>query len=128
MLILKENKKIKELFQSYSQIKLVYLFGSTAKGKKGPMSDYDFAIYLSDESKSDIKIELMGRLSDILNTDKIDIVVLNFTESPELKFNIIKDGKLIYEVEPYKVLIEPAILRDYFDFYDMLKRNNLTKA
>ena len=126
--MLKENKKIKELFESYPQIKLVYLFGSTAREERGPMSDYDFAFYLSDKNGTDIKTELISKLSGILNTDKVDVVILNSVESPELKFNIIKDGKLIYEVEPYKVLIEPRILSEYFDFCDLLKRNNLTKA
>jgi len=53
--------------------------------------------------------------------------MLNLIEGPELKYNIIKEGKLIYEKEPYKVLIEPRILNEYFDFRMSLLRYNLTK-
>jgi len=76
----------------------------------------------------DIKSLLMDELSRALETDKVDIVVLNIAESPEIKYRIIKDGKLIYEKEPYRVLIEPRILQTYFDFHQMLVRHGLTKA
>ena len=54
--------------------------------------------------------------------------MLDITESPELKFNVIKEGKLIYEVEPYKVIIEPKILNEYFDFHSLLLRYGLTRV
>ena len=41
------------------------------------------------------KLELMAKLSLVLKSDNIDIVILNLTESPELKYNIIKEGILI---------------------------------
>lgn len=47
--------KIK-LFENYPEIKLVYLFGSQAEGKTGPMSDYDFAIYFDEKTKMNILI------------------------------------------------------------------------
>ena len=123
--------KIKEIIEFYPQIKLVYLFGSLASGKAGPLSDTDLAFYIDERDKKklfDIKFELMDKISRKLETDKIDIVILNLTESPELKYNIIKDGELIYSQEPFKVIIEPKILNEYFDFYAILKRYNLTKA
>jgi uncharacterized protein len=124
----KDVEKLKKIFESYPEIKLVYVFGSTARGERGSMSDYDFALYLSEKNKDNIKIKVMNELIDTLKTDKIDVVVLNSLQGPEIKFNIIKEGKIIYEVEPYKVLVEPKILSEYFDFHDMLKRNNLTKV
>lgn len=126
-----ELKKLKRLFESYPEIKLVYLFGSKVKSESGPLSDYDFAFYF-DEKKCkkmlEFKFILMDKISCILKTDKIDIAVLNLLESPELKYNIIKNGKLILEREPFKVFIEPRILSEYFDFHSMLLRHNLTKA
>jgi hypothetical protein len=74
----------------------------------------------------DLKFELMDKISRVLGSDKVDIVILNLVESPEMKYNIVKEGKLIYEEEPYKVLIEPKILTEYFDFHSMLLRHNLT--
>ena len=126
-----KNDKLKKLFKSYSSIKLAYLFGSMARGEDGPLSDYDFAVYFDDDLDKkkmfDIKLILMGELSRLLKTNKLDVVVLNMTESPEIKYNIIKEGKLIYEGEPFKVIVEPRILNEYFDFRSSLLKYNLTK-
>jgi len=56
------------------------------------------------------------------------LLILHTVETPELKYNIIAEGKLIYEKEPYKILVESKILNEYFDFYNLFARNNLTKA
>lgn len=125
------NGSLKNIFKSYPEIKLAYIFGSRANGQEGPLSDYDFAVYfdLKDKIKmSDIRFELVDKLGRELKTDKIDLVILNMTESPELKYNIIKDGRVVYEVEPYKVLFEPRVLNEYFDFKMILERHGLTKA
>ena len=128
------NNKLKDLlyvFQLYPQVKLVYFFGSRARHKEGPLSDYDFAVYLDEKDKNkrfEIKLSLMSKLSLRIETDKVDVVVLNDTESPELKYSIIKEGKLIYEEEPYKVFVEPRIFNEYFDFIYGLRKYNLTKT
>ena len=122
---------LRSLFQSNSQIKLVYFFGSQVNGTAGPLSDYDFAFYIDEKDKKklfDLKLDLIGKLTQILKSDKIDVVILNIVESPELKYNIIKDGKLIFERTPYRILVEPQILNNYFDFHSLLLRYNLTKA
>ena len=127
----KTLQQLKSIFKNYSEIKLVYFFGSRATNKNGPMSDYDFAFYLDEKNKKkifDLKLVLIAKLSCLLKTDKIDLVILNIAESPELKYNIIKEGKLIFEQEPFKVLIEPKILNEYFDFRSLLLRYNLTKS
>jgi uncharacterized protein len=124
-------EKLSKIFKLYPKIKLVYFFGSRARNESGPLSDYDFAFYLDERDKkeiSEIRLGLIDKMSRVLKTDKIDVVMLNTTESPELKYNIIKDGKLIFEKEPFKVLIEPRILNEYFDFKIMLLKYNLTRA
>lgn len=128
--MLKEVKKLIPLFNSYPSIKLVYFFGSRATGQAGPMSDYDFALYadnLTAKKMFNLKIELSGKLSLALKTDKVDVVMLNLSKSSELKYNIIKEGILIFEREPYRIMAEPKILNEYFDFHDMLIRHKLTK-
>jgi uncharacterized protein len=124
-------KQLSVIFASFPAVKLAYLFGSKATGKDGPLSDYDFAVYLEEKNfrkMSDIKLSLMDKISQTLKTDRLDIVILNTAESPELKYNIIRDGILIYEVEPYKILAEPKILNSYFDFHESLLRHNLTQS
>lgn len=123
-------EKYHEIFALYPQVKLVYLFGSRVNGKIGPLSDYDFAVYLDEKNPKaifELKLKIMTSLSKLLKTDAVDLVILDSAESPELKYNIIQDGSLIYEQEPFKLLVEPKILNEYFDFNFMLLRNNLTK-
>ncbi len=120
----------KKMFAKYPQVKLAYLFGSQANGTAGPISDYDFAVYLKEKNsrkRFDIRLKLMSQLSLLLKTDGVDVIVINDTESPDLKYNIIKEGKLILEKQPYKILIEPQIINEYFDFNLSLFKNNLTK-
>jgi hypothetical protein len=95
------------------------------------MSDYDFAVFLDEKEKKknfDIKLALIDKISRFFKTDKADIVILNLTESPELKYNIIKEGRLIYEKEPFRLIVEPKILNEYFDFRYLLLKYHLTKA
>jgi uncharacterized protein len=125
------KRSVLRIFESHSEVKLVYLFGSTARGNRGPMSDYDFAIFLGEKDKGRIarfRFQLMDELSQALGTDKIDCVMLDSTESPELKYNILQEGKLIFEREPFRVLVEPMILNEYFDFNLLLRKHGLTAA
>lgn len=131
MKIFPEIKKLISIFKLYPKIKLVYLFGSRVNGRIGPLSDYDFAVYLDEKDpkkRFETRVELLGKITTKLKTNAVDLSILNEIESPELKFNIIKEGKLIFEKEPFKVLVEPKILNEYFDFHDLLLRYNLTKA
>jgi predicted nucleotidyltransferase len=125
------KKSVLRIFELHPEVKLVYLFGSMARGYQGPMSDYDFAVFLGEKDKSKIariRFQLMDELSRALGTDKIDVVMLDSAEAPELKYNILQEGKLIFEREPFRVLVEPRILNEYFDFHLMLRRHGLTAA
>lgn len=124
-------QRLQELFKQYPVVKLVYLFGSQATGEVGPMSDFDFAVFLDEltnQEMGDIHLKLISDLVGYLKTDKVDVVILNQTERPALKYNIITTGKLIYEKEPYRVIVEPRILNEYFDFYYLLRKLGLTQA
>lgn len=126
-----ETKQLIKIFEFYPEIKLVYFFGSRAKGESGPLSDYDFGIYTGEKRTDKIfnlKFKLQDKISRALGTDKVDVVMMDIAQSPELKYGIIKEGSLIYEKEPYRVLVEPRILNEYFDFHALLLRHGLTKA
>lgn len=121
---------LKEIFKKYPSIKLAYLFGSQAKKEVGPLSDYDFAFWFDEPDpkiRFDLKLGLFAEISRILKTDQVDIVILNDAEAPELKYNIVKEGQLIYEIEPFKVIVESKIWNEYFDFHATLLRSGLTK-
>jgi predicted nucleotidyltransferase len=124
-------ENLQRIFESYSQIKLVYLFGSTVRDDRGPMSDYDFAVFLGNKDSIEvarIRFELMDKLSRALNTENVDVVMLDVTGSPELKYNILQEGQLIFEREPFRIIYEPLILNEYFDFSAMLQKHGLTRA
>ena len=126
----KETEKIVEVFKLYPEIKLAYLFGSQASGKTGPLSDYDFAVYFDEEDSKkrfDLRLKLMGKISKILKTNKVDVCVINDLDSSALKYSIIKNGKILFEQQPFKLLVEPLVLNEYFDFHKSLVDNNLTK-
>lgn len=115
----RKEKKLRRVFEKYPKIKLAYIFGSQARGDAGPLSDFDFAFYTSEKDAKKIfnlRLKLMTDLSLLLKSDKVDVVALNTIENSELKYNIIKEGKLILERGPYKVAIEPKIMNEYFDF------------
>jgi hypothetical protein len=118
----------KELFGKYPEIKLVYFFGSRAEEKAGPMSDYDFAIYFDEkipkQRRFDVMLELNGILTSLFKTNQVDIIVLNDDVGSLLKYQAIR-GKLIYNVEPYKIIAEPQVLSEYFDFQVFSKYHNL---
>lgn len=123
--------KIKAVFNKYPEIKLAYFFGSRAACTGGLSSDYDFAVYLHKKNGKkafDCKIALITELSRILKTDRVDVVLLNSVQNPTLKFAVINDGKLVFERPPYRILAEPLIMSEYFDFHDMLARHNLTRG
>src|SRR3989344_440101 len=94
MKIAKEIKKLIPIFEKYPQAKLVYLFGSRATGKVGPLSDYDFAVYLDEKDflkRFDIRLQIASELSGALKTDAVDVVVINDLAMPEMKFSIIQE-------------------------------------
>lgn len=125
------SQKLNKIFTSHPAIKLVYLFGSWATGTVGPLSDYDFAFYLEEkdsQTRFDIRLKLMDKIGTLLKTDAVDAVIINDVESPDLKYNIVQDGILLYSQEPYQVLVEPKILNEYFDFNFFLRRYHLTRV
>jgi len=120
--------EIRNLCLGHSAIKLLYLFGSQSSGTAGPLSDYDFAIYIDKNESTDSFLlpEISAQLSRVIGSDKVDICDLAELDAPELAFEIIQ-GKLLYEIEPYKVIVEPHIMNMYFDFKIGLRNNFLTR-
>lgn len=107
------NNKI-NIFLEQFDIKLVYIFGSYAKGTNTKNSDLDIAILLGEYTPYD-KINLISELVGILNRDDIDVVILNDANSI-LKFQVIKYGKIVYKVSEYeKVIFESKTMDEYMD-------------
>jgi predicted nucleotidyltransferase len=102
-------------------IELVYLFGSRAINTAGPLSDYDIAVYFSDLPNHHLKYYLGHQVATVVDTDRIDIVVLNRTPI-ELKYAVITTGTIIYETsKAARVDFESLTLGLYGDFLPVLR-------
>lgn len=102
---------------SHPEVLFAYLFGGLARGKPQPLSDVDIAVYLKKSNNlAEIKLDILGNLMAILQTDEIDLVVLNSAELP-LVMNILKSKKVIADNAPHeRHIFESLIMRKYFDF------------
>ena len=90
----------------------------------------DFAVYLAENlySKED-KLDILGNLMNILQTDEIDIVILNTADLPMI-INILKNKRIIVDKNPFaRHIFESLSMRKYFDFSvkesELLKRRYL---
>ena len=103
--------------QSMPDILFAYLFGSFGRGKRLPLSDVDIAVYLKEPTVvQEKKMEILGTLIDILQTDEIDLVVLNSAPLP-LRMRILESKRVIVDREPFvRHHYESLTMREYFDF------------
>ena len=103
--------------QSSPDVLFAYLFGSLAKGKPLPLSDIDIAVYLAEGADiHEQKMGILGKLIEILQTDEIDLVILN--KSPlTLSMQILKSKKVMVDKVPFiRHQYESLTMRKYFDF------------
>ena len=115
--ILQLLPKAADYLESHPKVLFAYLFGGLAKGNLQPLSDVDFAVYLAHSSSfSGIKLDILGNLMEILQTDEIDLVVLNTAELP-LQMNVLKAKKVIVDKDPFaRHKFESLTMRKFFDF------------
>ena len=106
-----------EYLGSHPEVICAYLFGGLARGEHRLLSDVDIAVYLSDNADAAaVKLDMLGKLIDILGTDEIDLVILN-TASPSLAMNVLKNKRLLAHNDPVKRhRFESLAFRKYFDF------------
>ena len=120
------EEKIKELLGRERRVELAYLFGSAAREELGELSDIDIAVYLdeslSSEERFELQLRLMGELAPVLQTNKVDLVVMN--DAPILlNYNVIKQGKLVKSDGRTKVRVESYILSRYLDMKYFIDRH-----
>jgi predicted nucleotidyltransferase len=120
------EEKIKEVLGRERHVKLTYLFGSAALGETGKLSDIDVAVYLDESLPSEerfrLQLKLMGELASVLQTNKVDLVVMN--DAPLLlSYNIIKYGKLLKSDVQARVRVESSILSRYLDMKYFIDRH-----
>jgi hypothetical protein len=92
-------QKLSPVLETDPDITFAYLFGSVAKGRSGPLSDIDVAVYFhpagDSRSRLDRRIKLMSKLGKVLSRDDVEVVSLQ--DAPlDLAFEILAYGKLIF--------------------------------
>ena len=103
------------LFMGDPNIVFAYLFGGLARDQRKPLSDVDLAIYVKNIRGLDY-LSLLGRISDILCTNEIDLVVLN-SEPVSLAWRVIQTRKVLVDKDPFlRHKYESQTLREFFDF------------
>lgn len=107
-----EIKIIKKILVGSLTPSLIYIFGSTAKGKSRKESDIDIAI-LTDRRVDDYELFILSqKLADILKKE-VDLIDLN-KASTVFKIQIIKTGKLIYNSNNLKKMyFQMRTMKDY---------------
>jgi hypothetical protein len=115
--ILDHIPDVKAYLESHPKVLFGYLFGGLAKGKPAPLSDVDIALYLSEcKDIAQEKMEILGRLMEVMKTDEIDLVILN-TASLPLRARILKMKKILIDKDPFKRhKFESLTIREYLDF------------
>jgi predicted nucleotidyltransferase len=103
--------------RSSKDVIFAYLFGSLVKGIPGDLSDIDIAVYLHDNLDiAEKKVQILGTLNDILETDEIDLVILN-TAPVSLQIKIIEKKRILVDKEPFiRHRFESLVMRKYLDF------------
>lgn len=123
------KQKLIPLLEKRSEIAIAYLFGSQATSTSSEQSDVDIAVYFSEPDtvkRHNLLFSLSADMMHALGTDHIDAHSLNDIRSPLLKYRIMQEGIVLFEREPYRIILEPRILNEYSDFLYLLKKHNLT--
>lgn len=108
-------KKLKDIFERYSKIKIVYLFGSHADNRENRFSDIDMGILLEEPYNRTIKLDILGDLATEGFCD-VDLVILN-EAALLLQFEVVKHNKIIYKREDFDAPAFFSItVRKYLDF------------
>ncbi|TRT90339.1 MAG: nucleotidyltransferase domain-containing protein [Microcystis aeruginosa Ma_AC_P_19900807_S299] len=98
-------EKITAIVEKIPNLKLLILFGSRACGEHKPDSDWDLAISYDETNRqtgikeiSNDYLTYLSILSELfeINRDLIDLIELDRC-SPLMKYQVARDGKLIYE-------------------------------
>lgn len=108
---------VREYLNKHPKVVFAYFFGGLARGIVSPLSDVDIAIYMADAAEIvQEKLEILGKLNELLKTDEVDLVVLNTAPLP-LAARVIKNKIILVDKRPFtRHAFESLIMREYFDF------------
>lgn len=80
-------------------VKLCVLFGSQATGRQRPDSDVDLAVWPNEMPSAAAKLAWLRELETLLDKP-VNLALVSADLDPVLGFEIVRDGRLIYEQQP----------------------------
>lgn len=109
--------QVEAFLAAHPKVRFAYLFGGLAGRGRSVLSDVDIAVFLSEDADPvEAKLQILGRLMDILGTDEIDLVVLN-DASLSLQGRILSGKVVLADNSPFlRHRFESLTLRKFFDF------------
>jgi len=131
--LFEKQAKLNQLFRE-SPVNAAYLYGKLiGRESFGELTDIDIAILLLEQIKTDqfldFQLFFLSELMKRLETDKIDVVILN-QASLLLKLQVIKYGQIIYSRDDRRrIAFEARAVMEYLDYqrYDELQTKALSK-
>ncbi len=111
---------LRSLLATRPEVLAAFLFGSTARGAAGPLSDLDIGVLLAADTarhhrSDDYKARLLAELMSALGTKDVDLVLLN-EAPPLLTHRVLRDGVLLHVTDERALaLFRFRALQTYLD-------------
>ncbi|MBI5356937.1 nucleotidyltransferase domain-containing protein [Candidatus Collierbacteria bacterium] len=123
-----QKQKIVDYFKRQPKVSGVYLYGSQAEDKAGPLSDIDVAVLMSNkvakDDYPDLQLKFISGIQSIVNVDlAADVKILNEDYALLYQASVINQGELVVNNQPKEV--ERFVHRVgmlFPDFYPVLQR------
>lgn len=118
-------EELKQIFSSTNienaiqkfDVDLIIIFGSVAKGTANSYSDIDIAVLTKNLNSDTITRTRYGLIDffEALFKQGCDVIILN-EAPPELKYQVVKYGKVLFEKDKAFNSFFSKTLSEYFDF------------
>jgi len=108
------------VFEKYSDIQAVYLFGSVASGQMHRESDLDLGIVPRNKS---LRQKRLAILTDLARRGfcNVDLVFLD-TDDIVLKYEVVRLNRVLYQTEDFdRGAMYSKVVRQYLDFRPYLE-------
>ena len=133
MNLFEKQTRLNQLF-AQSPVNAAYLAGTLSNRTTfGHITDVDVGILMMDQIKADqffdYQLYFMSELAKRMETDSIDVVILN-QASLILKLQVIKNGQILFSRnEKQRISFETKAVMDYLDFkkFDEIQNQALSR-
>jgi len=114
-----QQKQLNQILEE-NRVILAYIFGSVAKEKVRPLSDFDIAIVFSKKVAKEMyfnrELKIAAKIGRLLKINRVDVVNLETINSPLLKYNAVFGSKpILVKDQKFRFNLERKIMQEYED-------------